>query len=138
YERVPELRALLRRGKLVRRHDLINALVHARLGRLDRDRVRMGVRDDRERLARSASGRNERRRTRQVADAMTVAAFQRDDVEAELCAPVLDAIPLELADAARVAGRDVAARLCEADAGALRIAFRHEFEPEKVVERQIE
>src|SRR5690606_25312519 len=104
---------------------------------LHRDRVRMSVRDDREPLARRPHRVEKVRRTREIVDQVQMAALEIDDVETELRAPMLDAVPLEATEEARIALGDLAMRVLEADPSPFRVARRHELEPEEVVEREV-
>src|SRR5690606_36558287 len=86
----------------------------------------------------SPDPRQEARRARQITDQMPVTSFQRDEIELQLRAPMLEAIPRERARDALLARRELALRGVESEPVPLSVAGRHELAPEEIVEREIE
>ena len=90
-------RALLGLAEVVRRVHGVEAAADAELSILDREDLRMRVGDEHDAPARGLQAREEGARFRQPVDLVARRALQRDDVERERAAPVVDAVPVERA-----------------------------------------
>ena len=134
----PERRALFRRAEVVRGHDAIDEPVDAGLLCLHRERVAMCVRHDPEMLAPCANRREKLRRARQIGHAMPMNVLELFDVEPEIAAPMIEAVPIERALDRIEAPRQPLARFGGGAAVELGVMRGHELEPKVIVEREIE
>ena len=80
----------------------------------------MGVGEEHQTLAVAAQGRQELRHSGQPAHLVHRGALERRDIQLELPAPVLHAVPVQRARALAQARRELRARLLEGDAAGVR------------------
>ena len=129
---------LLRVAELVRAVDGVEPPADAELGVLEREDLRVRVRDQGDALAGRPHAREEAARLGQPVDLVARRALHRQDVERERAAPVVDAVPVERAGRRLEDRPHEAARLLDRDAAALGEAARQVLLPETLVVAEVE
>ena len=110
-ELAPELRLLLGRAEAVGAEAGVEVADDLGARILDCERGRMRIGDQHQALAQRAHPPQELARSRQPADVVRIAVLERGDIQLELAAPVVDAVPVERAFARAKARLQLGLRL---------------------------
>jgi hypothetical protein len=134
----PEPRRLLRQPEIVRADDPFQVTAELGAAELELDGLLVRVGDQHAALAARRERLQKIDHMRMHRDQVLHLGLQQRDVEPELAAPVVDAIPVQRALDAPVAGQQRLPGVAVADAQLLGVAFRHVLQPEVVVVVEIE
>ncbi len=136
-EPLPVLQVLLGRAEVVRAVHGVEVPPHAEVGVLDREDLRVRIRDQHHAPAARAHARDEAARLRQPGDAVARLALEGDDVERERPAPVVHAVPVERAAGRLVDRMHPAMRFVDRDPVPLGEAPRQDLLPEVDVAAEV-
>ena len=134
----PEVRRLLGDPEIMCADDALQMTGKRRAFELERERLLMGVGDQDAPLAERGQSLQELHHMRMDRDQMLDLTLEQYQIQPQLTAPVVDAIPFERSRDVAIAGQQLGTGRLERQAARLAIAARDVFEPEMVVEVQIE